>query len=81
MDGLAMALHISYQTNSFKEAILMAVNQGGDCDTVGAIVGQITGAMYGVDKKMSEWYKESVDGKKHEILAKAYKLFHKRGLD
>lgn len=29
---------------------------GGDCDTVGAIAGQIAGAIYGVDEKMMKLY-------------------------
>ena len=32
---------------SFKEAIIKAVNLGGDADTLGAIVGMIAGAFYG----------------------------------
>lgn len=47
MDALAMALHIVYFSSSFKESILKAVNMGGDADTVGAITGQIAGAMWG----------------------------------
>ena len=42
-----MALHIVNYTKSFKEAILKAVNLGGDADTLGAIVGMIAGAYYG----------------------------------
>jgi ADP-ribosyl-[dinitrogen reductase] hydrolase len=36
-----------YNTNSFKDAILKAVNLGGDADTIGAITGEIAGAYYG----------------------------------
>lgn len=50
MDGMCMALHIAYHTSSFLEAALWAVNMGGDCDTVGAVVGQIAGSMYGIDR-------------------------------
>lgn len=37
MDGLAMALHAVYTTNSFEEAVTKAVNMLGDADSVGAI--------------------------------------------
>lgn len=56
MDALAMALHIVTYTSSFKEAILKAVNLGGDADTVGAITGMIAGAYYGFDSEIKEMY-------------------------
>jgi len=50
MDALSMALHTVWHTNNFKEVALLNANMGGDSDTVGAIAGQIAGAMYGIDK-------------------------------
>lgn len=47
MDALAMALHIVWTTNSFRECVQKAADMGGDSDTVGAIAGQIAGAIYG----------------------------------
>lgn len=35
---------------------MMNANMGGDCDTVGAIAGQIAGAMYGIDSAMLKLY-------------------------
>lgn len=29
---------------------------GGDCDSVGSVVGQIAGAMYGIDYQMMKLY-------------------------
>jgi ADP-ribosyl-[dinitrogen reductase] hydrolase len=52
MDALAMALHTIWMTNNFKEVAIVNANMGGDCDTVGAIAGQIAGAMYGIDREM-----------------------------
>lgn len=37
-DALAMSLHILYNTNNFNEAILKAVNIGGDADSVGNLL-------------------------------------------
>ena len=51
-DAMAMAFHILYYTNNFKEAILKAINLGGDADTLGAIVGMMAGAFYGFDNDM-----------------------------
>lgn len=56
MDALAMALHTVWKTKSFKECAIINADMGGDCDTVGAIAGQIAGAMYGVDADMLKMY-------------------------
>lgn len=47
MDALAMALHCVFSTDSFAHAVAKATVHGGDSDTVGAIIGQIAGAIYG----------------------------------
>lgn len=49
MDALCMALHTVWNNKSFHDIVLMNANIGGDCDTVGAIAGQIAGAIYGID--------------------------------
>lgn len=49
MDGLAMSLWAMRRTTRFSEAILHVVNLLGDCDTTGAICGQMVGAFYGYD--------------------------------
>ena len=49
MDALSMALHTVWHNKSFKQVALMNANMGGDCDTVGAVAGQISGAIYGLD--------------------------------
>lgn len=82
MDALAMALYIVYHTSSFFEAVLWAVNMGGDCDSVGSVVGQIAGAMYGIDYKLLKLYSEMVDSKKerYHLFLKGYKLINKKGV-
>lgn len=49
MDGLAIALHSFYHTNSYLAAITKCVNFLGDADTTAAICGQMAGCFYGVD--------------------------------
>jgi ADP-ribosyl-[dinitrogen reductase] hydrolase len=49
LDGLYIALHTIYHTNSFSEAIFKAVNYGGDSDSNASITGQLAGAIYGID--------------------------------
>ncbi|CAD7928406.1 unnamed protein product [Amoebophrya sp. A25] len=55
MDCLAMALHCVWATNSFADAVLKAANLGGDADTVCAVIGQITGALYGAKSVPGDW--------------------------
>ena len=45
-----MALHTVWHSSTFLEIAIKNANMGGDCDTVGAIAGQIGGAIYGIDK-------------------------------
>jgi len=42
-------------TDNFRDALLLAVNLGDDADTVGAVTGQLAGAMYGYDAIPTEW--------------------------
>lgn len=58
MDCLYLALHIVWNTNSFKEALIKSANLGGDCDSFGAVVGQIAGAIYGFDPEINKLYME-----------------------
>ncbi len=63
MDALSMALHTVWFSKSFKEVAVKNTNMGGDCDTVGAIAGQIAGAIYGVTDDMLKLYSEMDDFK------------------
>lgn len=47
-DTLCAAMYCFFNTESFKECVLTAVNLGGDTDSVGAVAGQIAGAYYGL---------------------------------
>ena len=55
VESLEAALWCFYHSNSFKEAVLTAVNLGRDADTTGAVVGQVAGAYYGVESIPSSW--------------------------
>ena len=43
------------QTASFEEAVVLAVNLGDDADTVGAVTGQLAGAIYGLSGIPGRW--------------------------
>ncbi|MBQ8292505.1 MAG: ADP-ribosylglycohydrolase family protein [Bacilli bacterium] len=52
---LEAVLWVVLNTKKFKESIVSAINLGEDTDTVGAIVGSITGIKYGFDSMPTEW--------------------------
>ena len=56
--GMALALHIIHVTSSFKEAVSMAALMCGDADSVGSIVGQLAGSIYGVEQIYRPWLRE-----------------------
>jgi ADP-ribosylglycohydrolase len=57
-------------TTNYKDAVLKAVNLGGDTDTTGAVTGGLAGLLYGVDDIPLSW-REQIAGKADiEDLAK-----------
>ena len=57
-DTLEAALWCLINSDSFEEAVLMAVNLGDDADTVGAVTGQLAGAYYGASQIPERWIKQ-----------------------
>ena len=55
---LEAALWCVWHSASFEEALIKAVNLGEDADTVAAVVGQIAGALYGLDAIPDRWLTE-----------------------
>ena len=55
VDTLEAAVWCLLTTNSYKEAVLKAVNLGDDTDTVAAVTGGLAGALYGYDAIPQEW--------------------------
>jgi len=52
------ALTVFMASGSFEEALVTAVNLGGDADTVGACCGALAGACWGVDTIPERWVKD-----------------------
>lgn len=69
--SLEFALWCFYNTNSFKECVMLAANAGGDADTNAAIAGQLAGAYYGYDDIPTEWTNQLVWHDKIYYTAKA----------
>ena len=55
INTLNNALYWVKSTSSFRAAILGAVNDGGDADTIAALSGGLAGALYGYSAIPSQW--------------------------
>ena len=73
IDSLEAAVWCVHGASSFEEAVVMAVNLGDDADTVGAITGQLAGALWSSDSIPQRWLRELKWRDHIEDLAK--KLF------
>ena len=49
------AIYLALRSSSFEEAVLQAINLGGDADTVGAITGALAGARWGASAIPQRW--------------------------
>lgn len=73
---LEAALWSFYQTDSFDEGVLLAVNLGEDSDTTGAVYGQLAGAYYGLENIRADFLEKLWD---REILENiAIELYEKK---
>jgi ADP-ribosyl-[dinitrogen reductase] hydrolase len=57
---LQTAFYDALAADSAEEAIVAAVNRGGDTDTIGAITGAVAGARFGVEGLTDRWL-ETID--------------------
>jgi ADP-ribosyl-[dinitrogen reductase] hydrolase len=55
LDTLEAALWAVFTTDSFEDALVLAVNLGDDADTVGAVCGTLAGALYGYRAIPDRW--------------------------
>ena len=55
VDSLEAALWCLLNTDNYKNALLTAVNLGGDTDTIAAITGSMAGIIYGKESIPQEW--------------------------
>ena len=54
MDAVPLSFYILSKASSFEDAIRLAISHGGDSDTIGAIVGSIAEARFGIPQDMKE---------------------------
>ena len=66
IDTLEASLWCLLNSSSYSEAVLTAVNLGGDTDTTAAVTGGLAGIYYGVENIPQEWI-EQIVRKQHII--------------
>ena len=54
MDAVPLSFYLLSQASSFEDAIRLAISHDGDSDTIGAIVGSIAEARFGIPQEMKE---------------------------
>jgi ADP-ribosyl-[dinitrogen reductase] hydrolase len=74
---LQTALYDALTADSAEEAIVSAVNRGGDTDTVGAVTGALAGARFGVDSLPDRWldtveYREDLELLGRALVSSAF---------
>ena len=58
IDTLEATIWTLLNTDSYNQAIIGAINLGGDADTVGACVGGVAGIYYGLESINKDWIKD-----------------------
>ena len=69
VQSLEAAFYCFWNTDNFKDCVLMAANLGDDADTTSAVVGQIAGAYYGQAGIPTEWLEKLTMCKEIGVLA------------
>jgi ADP-ribosylglycohydrolase len=72
IDTLEASLWCLLKTSNYAEAVLKAVNLGGDTDTTAAVTGGLAGIYYGVENIPSEWVEQIA--RKQDIINLAERL-------
>jgi ADP-ribosyl-[dinitrogen reductase] hydrolase len=67
--SLQTALHDGLFAESAEEAIVTAVNRGGDTDTIGAVAGAVAGARFGASTLPDRWLAALDEAEELESLA------------
>lgn len=69
VDTLVTALQVGLTAGGAREAIVDAVNLGGDADTIGAVTGAIAGARFGAADLLDGWLSTLASRRELETLA------------
>lgn len=69
IDTLEASIWCLLTTNNYKDAVLKAVNLGGDTDTTASVTGALAGLLYGFNNIPKEWVEKLARNKDIEDLA------------
>ncbi len=78
IDTLEASLWCLLNSSSYAEAVLKAVNLGGDTDTTAAVTGGLAGIYYGVENIPQEWIEQIV--RKQDIIDLATRFERELGV-
>ncbi len=66
-DTIVAMLHAFMNTDNLEDALITAVNYGGDSDTIGAVTGGLAGCYYGYEAIPQRWLESLPEDIKHMI--------------
>lgn len=72
-----VALWIIKESTSFEDAVRKAVSLGADADTLGAIVGSIAEAVWGIPEEMKQQIMTYLPEEMHQVMTLFYNHIHK----
>lgn len=68
MDAVPLSFYLLSQASSFEDAIRLAISHGGDSDTIGAIVGSIAEARFGIPQEIKNRAMEYLPDEMQDVL-------------
>ena len=68
MDAVPLSFYLLSQASSFEDAIRLAISHGGDSDTIGAIVGSIAEARFGIPQEIKDRAMEYLPDEMQDVL-------------
>jgi ADP-ribosyl-[dinitrogen reductase] hydrolase len=74
VETLRVVFQALFSTSTFEEALVEAVNRGGDADTTGAILGMIAGALHGAEGIPRRWRHALLPEVRHTCETQALRL-------
>ena len=68
IDSAVCAMNAIRDTSNFEDALIYAVNLGGDADTIGAITGGLAGAIYGAKEIPLRWINSLANARNNALF-------------
>ena len=68
MDAVSLSFYLLSQASFFEDAIRLAISHGGDSDTIGAIVGSIAEARFGIPQEIKNRAMEYLPDEMQDVL-------------